>query len=72
MCLDDRLNLRKVKLEGKMTNKAMISRTILNCIQTGQTVKVETELDRRLPDLRALAPRATKKKEEIELELFEI
>jgi len=74
MCLDDRLNLRKVKMDqkGKMTNKAQISRTILNCMRTGQTIAVETELDRRLPDIPALTSRPIKKKAEIELELFEI
>ena len=74
MCLDDRLNLRKVKMDqkNKMTNKAQISRTILNCMRTGQTVPVETELDRRLPDIPVLTSISAKKKTEIELELFEI
>jgi len=75
MCLDDRLNLRKVKMDqkNKMTNKAQISRTILNCMRTGQTVSVETELDRRLPDMPVLTNSiSVKKKAEIELELYEI
>jgi len=74
MCLDDRLNLRKVKMDqkNKMTNKAQISRTILNCMKTGQTVPVETELDRRLPKMPVLTSISVKKKAEIELELFEI
>lgn len=74
MCLDDRLNLRKVKIDqkNKMTNKAQISRTILNCMRTGLAVPVETELDRRLPDIPVLTSISVKKKAEIELELFEI
>ena len=58
--------------KNKMTNKAQISRTILNCMRTGQTVPVETELDRRLPDIPVLTSISVKKKAEIELELFEI
>lgn len=58
--------------KNKMTNKAQISRTILNCMKTGQTVPVETELDRRLPKMPVLTSISVKKKAEIELELFEI